>query len=447
KMIHKKINKFKGQKIINESTLQTDKNIAPKNDYSLDHNVTKTAARSNPVKVHKCCEHYEVMINARCTTNNETVITSWKPLFTTEDGKTNIQISDFKLVTGIPQCGSQQPWPIYHYHGSNDQFGIITHCIKLTQDHDLLTEHQDDHGETHWWYDYQPGTYCLDKAKNDDLEAQIAIVCVPVIGANTSDTDYIMRRIVDPVFHGLAMIFYLYIAVVYFVVPQLRDLVGNILSTIALCMITSQAADLVRIFTELVSHISFMVAALLGNCSLMAAFFWLNSLGYYIWKTFRSRNVFLRVTDGRKYCYYSCYAWGCTAVMAAISLFAHFMLDTTQTKDLKPSLFQTQKTIGWLGKAVFFTPVAFTILINIFFYLTTGHVINQMSTYGRIHHKMKYSFELFMKLFLMMAVAWLFLLLSWLREESHSYCVSIAVVVASHRSQWTQWNGGKKCPL
>jgi len=45
---------------------------------------------------------------------------------------------------------------------------------------------------------------------------------------------------------------------------------------------------------------------------------------------------------------------------------------------------------GWLGKAVFFTPVAFTVLIDIFFYLRTGHTISQMSTYGRIHHKMKY---------------------------------------------------------
>ena len=91
---------------------------------------------------------------------------------------------------------------------------------------------------------------------------QIAIVCFPAPHKNTSDTDYIMRRIVDPVFHGLAMALYLFIAVVYFVVPQLRDLVGNILSTIALCLITSQAADLVGIFTEFVSHISFMIAGM-----------------------------------------------------------------------------------------------------------------------------------------------------------------------------------------
>ena len=91
----------------------------------------------------------------------------------------------------------------------------------------------------------------------------MAIVCAPEIDFNTSDTDYIMCRIIDPIFHGLAIIFYLSIAVVYFVVPQLRDLVGNILTTIALCLITSQAADLVAIFTEYVSHVSFMIAGML----------------------------------------------------------------------------------------------------------------------------------------------------------------------------------------
>jgi G protein-coupled receptor Mth (Methuselah protein) len=93
------------------------------------------------------------------------------------------------------------------------------------------------------------------------LEAQTAIVCVPEIDSSKSDyTDYLMRRIVNPVCHGLAIICYLIIAVVYFIMPELRDLVGNILTSISLCLIISQAADLVSIFTEFTSHVSFLVA-------------------------------------------------------------------------------------------------------------------------------------------------------------------------------------------
>jgi len=92
-------------------------------------------------------------------------------------------------------------------------------------------------------------------------EAQIAIVCVPDIGAGKTDfKHHLMQRILNPTCRGLAIICYLIIAVVYFVMPQLRDLVGNILTSISLCLITSQAANLVRIFTEFTSHVSFLVA-------------------------------------------------------------------------------------------------------------------------------------------------------------------------------------------
>lgn len=92
------------------------------------------------------------------------------------------------------------------------------------------------------------------------------------------------------------------------------------------------------------------------------------------------------MTDGRKYCWYSLYAWSSTLSLAAIGAFAHFYLDTPIKKQ---SFTEEQETVGWLGIAVFFTPIAFIITINIFFYVTTVKIINRMNTYGRIHHKLK----------------------------------------------------------
>lgn len=171
---------------------------------------------------------------------------------------------------------------------------------------------------------------------------------------------------------------------------------------------TVQAADFVRIFTEFSNHVSFIVAGnqvhkfcifnkvlpihlffadIILYISLLGAFFWLNSFGYYIWKTFRSRNVFLRVTDGRKYCYYSAYAWGLTALMAALAVFAHFFLDADSYKE--QNVIGDQQTIGWLGIWIFFAPIACLILINIFFYVTTLKLINRRNVYGRIQHKLR----------------------------------------------------------
>lgn len=76
----------------------------------------------------------------------------------------------------------------------------------------------------------------------------------------------------------------------------------------------------------------------------MATFFWLSSLGYFIWKTFRQRNVFLRVTDGKKYCWYSFYAWGSTLCMASLGTFAHLFLDIDTPK--KTFMDDEQETIG-----------------------------------------------------------------------------------------------------
>lgn len=155
--------------------------------------------------------------------------------------------------------------------------------------------------------------------------------------------------------------------------------------------------------------------------SLLAAFFWLNAFGYYVWSTFRSRNVFLRVTDGRKYCYYSTYVWCSTISIAGTAIFAHFTLETNKPI-IGGKMYPPQETIGWLGISVLFTSIAFTIIIDLCFVLTTANKIKRMNTYGRIHHKMKYSFRMFVFLFVTMSTGWLSLLLSRLSYEALEYC-------------------------
>lgn len=119
-------------------------------------------------------------------------------------------------------------------------------------------------------------------------------------------------------------------------------------------------------------------------------FFWLSSLGYYIWKTFRSRNVFLKFTDGTKYCWYSFYAWGSTICMASLGIFAHFFLDITAPK--KIFLFDEEpETVGILALSIFFITNAMIIAANIYFFISTRSYLNSRmnASYGRIHYKLK----------------------------------------------------------
>lgn len=85
-----------------------------------------------------------------------------------------------------------------------------------------------------------------------------ALVCIPEV-KNWKETSFLMKKVINPLFHAIAMVLFLIVAIVYFVLPTLRDLAGNIITSINICLIVSQAADLVRIFTEFSNHISFMV--------------------------------------------------------------------------------------------------------------------------------------------------------------------------------------------
>lgn len=104
-------------------------------------------------------------------------------------------------------------------------------------------------------------------------ETQAAIVCVPTVD-RVWDAHFLIERILNPLLHIIAIACLLTVSIVFFILPPLRDLVGNILSTISVCLIVSQIADMVCIFTELSSHVSFFIAGKI--------FFYLRNFVYLI---------------------------------------------------------------------------------------------------------------------------------------------------------------------
>ncbi|XP_014471007.1 PREDICTED: probable G-protein coupled receptor Mth-like 5 [Dinoponera quadriceps] len=383
------------------------------------------------VSIGKCCEPEEILMDDRCTPLKETNETKWRPEFASAPSSKFVE-PEYELKIGRPRCASDEhQWHVYYYPTGPDRLailpsGVLRHYVDLARGMDEKQEvygaSENDESES-IYHDYQFGHYCADKAvlNGDGLVAMYAMLCVPTVAVRWSDTNYLLRHAVDPAFHAISMACYLIVAVVYFVLPQLRDLVGNIITSMTLCLVANQCASTVRIFTELGNHVSFLIADTVMYVSLMAAFFWLSTLGYYVWNTFKSRNVFLRVTDGKKYCYYSSWVWGLVACIAGTAMFAHFALETD-----KPTVggmsYPAQETMGWLGITVMFMCIAFTVMIDLCLVLTTANRIKRMSTYGRIHHKMKYSFRMFVFLYVIMSAGWISLLLSQLKYDALVYC-------------------------
>jgi len=133
-------------------------------------------------------------------------------------------------------------------------YGIA--MLNVDDDYDDDKEHATIH------YDYPFGHYCADKVvlSGDRMVATYAMLCVPDVAVRWTDTNYLMKHAINPAFHAVSIACYLVVAVVYFVLPQLRDLVGNIITSMALCLMVNQCASTVRIFTEFGNHVSFLVA-------------------------------------------------------------------------------------------------------------------------------------------------------------------------------------------
>lgn len=56
--------------------------------------IPNTVVNTGPtIGVNKCCEEHEFYQETYCTDIRNTTEHTWKPIFTSEDGKTNIQVN------------------------------------------------------------------------------------------------------------------------------------------------------------------------------------------------------------------------------------------------------------------------------------------------------------------------------------------------------------------
>lgn len=247
--------------------------------------LANTDEKSNLISVAKCCEHNELLVDDTCTPLTETNETEWRPEFIEEVNgisKNKLIKPNYQLKIGRPKCQSnERQWNVYHYRSGDDRLAILTNGVLRHYTTDLTKEKHEynnvfgfdaansideDNFETvSIHYDYPFGHYCADKAilSRDRLVAMYAMICVPDVIVTWSDTNYLMKHAIDPTFHAISIISYLIVAIIYFVLPQLRDLVGNMITSMTLCLITGQCASTVRIFTEFGNHISFMIAGMI----------------------------------------------------------------------------------------------------------------------------------------------------------------------------------------
>lgn len=162
--------------------------------------INKIGAIRSPlsIRINKCCEEREILVDGICTNVNKTNSGPWSPIFTDYHGNQNVQVKDFWFAIGIPQCGNRQMFTIHHDPSVSSKFFIFFFCsfnkfdnkqsrdrLALLPDGKLRHYIQDSdagdafdldesEGMNNLW-DYAQGKYCMDKVNKKKIQLLFAI--------------------------------------------------------------------------------------------------------------------------------------------------------------------------------------------------------------------------------------------------------------------------------
>ncbi|KOB69855.1 Methuselah-like protein 5 [Operophtera brumata] len=251
-----------------------------------DTDLNNLSEQQNSVKINKCCENNELMVDSACRLAEQYNQSIWKPQFKTEDGK-DANVKYYQFVNGLPDCESTQRRPIFilGHPKSEDELnlledGRLRHLIHHEHSSDSIKEEPVNLHESiqipltfgHCKSQINNNKVIYKKLfTNESNNLQIlatnmtgiyAMVCVPEVKINWRDTSFVMKKVLNPMFHAIAMILYLLVAIIYFVLPTLRDLAGNIITTIMISLISLECIFLVEQFWFL--HMEDIQVRLLG---------------------------------------------------------------------------------------------------------------------------------------------------------------------------------------
>lgn len=83
--------------------------------YVLETIASPQKHNPNAVRINKCCEKFEILVDTSCVTPNSSVTSLWEPKFSNLDGLPLTGTVNVRFAVGRPDCGRKQMWPVYAY--------------------------------------------------------------------------------------------------------------------------------------------------------------------------------------------------------------------------------------------------------------------------------------------------------------------------------------------
>ncbi|OQR72960.1 hypothetical protein BIW11_10047 [Tropilaelaps mercedesae] len=203
---------------------------------------------------------------------------------------------------------------------------------------------------------------------------------------------------------------------VFFLLPEMRNLSGKNLACLSMSLLIAYISFIAGQVDDSVSGTSSCRAiALVTYSAFLAAFFWMNSMAFDVWRTLRLATRELRVTTGpqwKRFIFYSIYSWGMTAFIVGLSVVLEHDSDVLPP-EYRPAF---GKYSCWFGhrKALlifFVAPTGCIMLLNaLFFLLTALMIISSSSASASIvkdpSSSARTNYRLYSRLAIMLGLVW-----------------------------------------
>ncbi|KAL7304127.1 hypothetical protein TKK_0003583 [Trichogramma kaykai] len=163
------------------------------------------------------------------------------------------------------------------------------------------------------------------------------------------------------------------------------------------------------------------VLATLAHFFFLSTFFWLNTMCFNIWWTFRDLRPtsFAKHQEVRRLKYYAVYAFGCPFLIVAFGAMLDQLSISYDYDFLRPRF--GDKQCWFYGNmeilAYFFGPIGLLLMINVLFFLSTAHELTCGLWKGDIIKSTSERAKLgkvCLKLVILMGVPWIFDVISWM---------------------------------
>lgn len=212
---------------------------------------------------------------------------------------------------------------------------------------------------------------------------------------------------------GTSCFFLIVHLVIFFIVPDLRNLSGKNLASMCVALLVAYICFLVASLKESGTNNCPVVASIMYYFFL-ASFCWMNVMAFDIWRTLSRATSELRLTAGkqwRKFLLYSLYAW----ITPLISLIIILTIDLLKPSWIDPTyLPELGHRLCWFGqrKAIliyFAAPLALIMVLNLIFFTLAVKMVapSSHSTNRSCTQTQQIQLKLYLRLALLMGLSWI----------------------------------------